>query len=389
MMELKRRISDTALSFRGYNVTNLGRSRELLDHELYGPIVEDTLAEASSVCSEATGKHVDIASRIRAGTPTSLELFAEDVALIVGMEIAQLRLLEAFFDVDLQKARLAFGYSIGELGALLFAKVFEMREVLSVPLSLAEDCASLADDVTMAIVFSRGPSIDMDAVHRMCALISCEGKGLIGPSAYLSPNTVLLLGEGKTVSRFQSMMKDHLGTKVMLRRNSNKWPPLHTPIMWRKNIRSRSALLLHQTTGGFTVPTVPIISCVTGKQSYKDFNVRDHLIEWTDHPQMLWDVVCQTLSAGVDLIIHVGPEPNLIPATFSRLAANIENQLGGRFLGSFGSSVVTRVARSWLSHSISAKTALLRAPFVEHIILEDWLLAQKVAKRAVASVNAT
>jgi [acyl-carrier-protein] S-malonyltransferase len=215
-------------------------------------------------------------------------------------------------------------------------------------------------------------------LHRLCTTISCRDKGLIGPSAYLSPNTVLVLGEGETVDMFRSEMKQALGPLVMLRKNPNKWPPLHTPIMWRKNIPNRSAMLLHSISGGFRAPTVPIASCVTGKISYNDHNVREHLIRWTDQPQHLWGVVCETLSAGIDTVIHVGPEPNVIPATFTRLADNIANQLGGRFLGSFGSRMVTRVARSWLSNSISTKTALLRAPFVEHIILENWLLEQKV-----------
>lgn len=379
MTKLAHRIQDTALAFRGYNVTNLGRTRELLQHPAYGATVRARLVEASEICSDATGKKTDLVTRVLQEIPTTLDTFAEDVALIVSIEMAQLQLLGEFFDVDVQKARLCTGYSIGELAALLLGKVFEMDQILKVPLSLAEDCAALAANVTMAIVFSRGPGIDLDSLHRLCTTLSCEGGGLIGPSSYLSPNTVLILGEGETVDRFQAEMKTALGEKVMLRKNKNKWPPLHTPMMWHKNIVSRSALALHSIRGGMTAPTVPIASCVTGKVSYNDHNVRDHLIRWIDHPQQLWGVVCETLSAGVDRVIHVGPEPNVIPATFTRLADNIANQLGGRFLGSFGSRMVTRVARSWLSHSISTKTALLRAPFIEHVILEDWLLAQTVA----------
>jgi hypothetical protein len=32
--------------------------------------------------------------------------------------------------------------------------------------------------------------------------------------------------------------------------------------------------------------------------------------------------------------------------------------------------------RPWLTKLLSARVALLRAPFVTHIIVEDWLLAQ-------------
>ena len=37
--ELREQLPHAALAFRGYNVTNLGRSRELLEHRLYGPTV--------------------------------------------------------------------------------------------------------------------------------------------------------------------------------------------------------------------------------------------------------------------------------------------------------------------------------------------------------------
>ena len=34
------------------------------------------------------------------------------------------------------------------------------------------------------------------------------------------------------------------------------------------------------------------------------------------------------------------------------------------------------VKRPWLGKVLSARVALLRAPFVKHVIVEDWLLAQ-------------
>ena len=33
-------MDEAAFAFRGYNVTNLGRTPELLEHPAYGPIVE-------------------------------------------------------------------------------------------------------------------------------------------------------------------------------------------------------------------------------------------------------------------------------------------------------------------------------------------------------------
>src|SRR4051795_8301616 len=71
--ELTRHIESTALAFRGYDVANLGRSRELLDHERYGPIVARTLGHVSEMCSDVIGRRADLAAHVRAGEKTSLE----------------------------------------------------------------------------------------------------------------------------------------------------------------------------------------------------------------------------------------------------------------------------------------------------------------------------
>lgn len=49
----------------------------------------------------------------------------------------------------------------------------------------------------------------------------------------------------------------------------------------------------------------------------------------------------------------------------------------GRRLSQIGLRAVSRaVRRPWLAKLLPSRSSLLRAPFVEHIILEDWLLAQ-------------
>ena len=79
--------------------------------------------------------------------------------------------------------------------------------------------------------------------------------------------------------------------------------------------------------------------------------------------------------AGVKTVVHVGPGPNLIPATFERLTSNVRGQLSGFSLGSFGRRAFAHLAhRPWLTALLPSSTALLRAPSVEHIMLEDWLL---------------
>ena len=51
-IDLQAGLPTAAFVFRGYNVTNLGRSAELLAHRAYGSVVAEVLAEASAVASE-------------------------------------------------------------------------------------------------------------------------------------------------------------------------------------------------------------------------------------------------------------------------------------------------------------------------------------------------
>jgi [acyl-carrier-protein] S-malonyltransferase len=377
--DLRERLKTGAFIFRGYNVTNLGRSAEFLEHPAYGPIVERHLREMSEITSEAIGEKIDLVARVRQRRESVLESFGEDVGLIVGMELAQLEILEQFFDVPWNRARIAFGYSLGEVAALIASGVYKAQHILEPPLLMAKECIELARDCTMGVLFSRGPELSYDNVQRLCLEINAEGQGVIGISAFLSPNTMLLLGQGTTIDRFKQRMKERVSDQVHLRKNEHRWPPLHTPIVWQCHLPNRAALHQHVMPGGFVEPKPPLISLVTGKASYNDYNSREILNKWIDHPQRLWDAVCETLAAGVETVIHVGPDPNLVPATFQRLSDNVTAQLRGRSPARLGRRAMSRIVRRpWLTKVLSTRAILLRAPFVEQVNLEDWLLDQKL-----------
>jgi [acyl-carrier-protein] S-malonyltransferase len=337
------------------------------------------LNDVSAVCSDVMKRPIDLVARVRERRETTLESYAEAIALIVGVELAHVQLLEEFFDIRMSRAKMVYGYSLGELTAVVAAGVFEMQDGLRLPLEVADDCVALAHDATMGVLFSRGPLLNFDEVRRLCLRINADGHGVIGISAFLAPNTVLLMGQGETIDRFAKEMHDVFPARVYLRKNHEKWPPVHTPIVWQRNIPNRVAQLAHTLKGGFTKPKPPVFSLVTGKASYTDFNAREILVDWIDQPQRLWDAVYETLASGVKTVFHVGPDPNLIPATFNRLRDNVQSQLTGNSLNKLGLRAMARVVRRpWLTALLPSRTALLRAPAVEHIIVEDWLLAQTV-----------
>lgn len=373
--QLKQRLASSAFAFRGYNITNLGRSNEFLAHPMYGPIVRDCLRKASVVCSDVTGRRVNLVDRVRRRRQTTLRSYPDALALVMAMEQAHLLLLAEYFDIEMKGAKFAMGFSLGEISAVALSGMFDLHEAMLVPLSLAQDCAELASEVSLGVLFSRGRTLPSDQIKLMCLQINQAGQGVIGISTYLSPNSLLLMGQGNTLSRFKEAMTD-LPDHVSLRKNSNVFPPLHTPIVRQRNIPDRAAVLMHTLGGGFTAPEPPVLSLVTGRCSYDQYNARETLRDWTDHPQLLWDAIYETLRSGVDTIIHVGPEPNIIPATYKRLHDNVEAETKGRI----GMRALTAVVHHpWIQLLLPQRSALLRAPLIDHVVLDDWLLAQHPA----------
>src|SRR5262249_8102987 len=152
--------------------------------------------------------------------------------------------------------------------ALIFGGSYSLESLLPVPLAMAPDCAELAGDTTLGVLFTRGASLRTEDVEALCRAISGEGKGLIGPSAYLSPNTALLPGQGRTLARVGALITDSIPAKVMRRRTPNQWPPLPSPLVWQRHIPNRTAMMLYQIRERPQAPSPPVLSLATGDASH-------------------------------------------------------------------------------------------------------------------------
>ena len=141
-------------------------------------------------------------------------------------------------------------------------------------------------------------------------------------------------------------MRDYLPADVTLRRRPNHWPPLHTPLVWERNIPNRTAMALYHTGGGNQQADAArrLVHDRAGELRRVE-QPRDPA-EWTDHPQRLWDAIEHTLASGAELVIHVGPEPKLIPTAFDRLSDKIMKQLKSRHLDSLGRRVLPSISRN-------------------------------------------
>ncbi|MDF1752154.1 MAG: hypothetical protein P1U89_05175 [Verrucomicrobiales bacterium] len=370
-MNLPHDISRACFAFRGYDVKNLGRSPELLAIPEYRPFLLPPLAEASRECTVTLGYPVDLTAMIESGEEFELEHYGEAIASIVAIEQGQLAILRECHGIDPSGAAFNFGFSLGEISALVAGGTFQLADALRVPLMLTPDCIKLAQDVTLGIVFSRKEALNVEAIKHTLIEINSEGIGVIGMSAHLSPNSVLVMGTGQTVSRLKKRLKEDFPEGTNLRQNDSHWPPLHTPIVWEKDLNSRTGRYLHTIPVALKKPSPEIISLLTGERSYDDYNTREHMTRWVDHPQKLWDAVCAVLHSDVQMVVHVGPHPNIFPATFDRLTKNVETQIAAN-RGVKALSAV--IERPWLKKLLPKDTGLLRAPKLHHIILEDWLI---------------
>ncbi len=374
--QLKSGLANSAFAFRGYNLTNLGRTNELLAHPRFGPIVADCLERAAKISGNVTGRTTDLVGQVRENREAGISTYGDALALVVAVEIAQLRILDECFDIPYSAAKLAFGYSLGEIAALVAGGVIPFEEGIRIPVSVSDDCAKLSGDVTLAVLFSLGPELNIDEIQRQCLLVNCEGNGVVGLSAILTPNSVLLMGQGDTLDRVKKRIDAEFTFRVHLRKNDGRWPPLHTPIVWQRHLPSQAAMLMHTMKGGFTAPRPPVFSLVTGSLGYNGINTREILCHWTDHPQRLWEAIYETLKQGIETVIHVGPEPNLIPATYTRLRVNVEAQTK---LSMSMRALSVAVSRPWLAALLPKRAALLRVLTLKQINLEDWLLENAAA----------
>jgi len=382
--ELAATMPTTALAFRGYNITNLGRSGELLAHSVYGETVRRWLQRGSEVAARELRRPVDLVAMVTEQRETTLATYGESVALVIAMESAQLELLEKAFGVSCRGARVAFGYSLGEIAALVACGILTFEDALKIPLELADDCASLAEGVKLAVLFTRSASLPMDEVHRAIDQVNRTGQGIMGLSTVLAPSALLLMGQGDTLDRFRDLIGSAVKEKVSFRRRDDRFPPMHTCITWLKQIPNKVSLRLLTLPCSGRRPEPPLLSMVTGLLSYNDYNFRSLMGRWVDHPQQLWHVVTATLTMGVNTVLHIGPAPNLLPATFTRLKENVESQTRGS-IGIRALAAVVR--RPWLAALLPTEASLLRAPLVRQINLEDWLIENAPASFAKAQAG--
>ena len=295
----------TALAFRGFGATNLGRTTDLYQRDEYRGLVNDMLGRATAVCSEVTARQLDLVEFVLADRDPHVESYPEALSLIIAIEMAQLNCLSQSFGKDWTQARLSFGYSLGEVAAVVAGGVFELEEAMRIPLLLADDCVALSREVTLAVLFSRRDELPYGDVQRLFYRINSEGCGVMGMSAHLTPNSYIIIGQHHTLDRFANRMFEFLTNSARLHRDSRKWPPIHTPVLWERNVADHACRLMHTIGGGFSEPVPPVLSLVTGELSYNDYNARDLLCRWTDHPVLLWKAVEYVLADNIDTVIDI------------------------------------------------------------------------------------
>ena len=106
---------------------------------------------------------------------------------------------------------------------ILTARDAERLRSVRNELAAVTHVAALAGDVTLALLLSRGPVLDFDVVRRLCLVISQKGQGVIDISTYLSPNSVLLMGQNGTLRLLDARIHEVFPHQVAVRSLAFKW----------------------------------------------------------------------------------------------------------------------------------------------------------------------
>jgi [acyl-carrier-protein] S-malonyltransferase len=205
--------------------------------------------------------------------------------MIVAADLAQVELLEEFHGVRFREAKLAYGYSLGELSAVACAGVFTMAEVLTCRWPWQKTRRAGRERRDGNLVFPR-PGDRRNGREPVVSADHFGGHGTIAVSAILTPNTYLLLGQNDTIARFKSQMHEVLPDPAHIKINPERWPPLHTPIVRQKHIPDRAAVMMATTR--WTSAALP--SCAVARHrraQLRRLSRTRHLRDWIDHPQRL------------------------------------------------------------------------------------------------------
>ena len=128
---LQSKIATTAFAFRGYNIDESGpHARVAWPTRRTGRRPPLLAARQRNLRRTSSAGRSTWSSTVSRRDEPGLDHYAEAVALIVAADLAQVQLLEEFHGVRYREAKLAYGYSLGELSAVACGGVFDMAEVL-------------------------------------------------------------------------------------------------------------------------------------------------------------------------------------------------------------------------------------------------------------------
>ena len=119
--QLNPNLSKVAFAFRGYNVTNLGRTAEFLVHDKYGPIIEEYLKRGTRVCADVTGRKVDLVDRVRRGR----DRFDPAVVRELARESAKGLVMSVSINPGVQALMIRLGCSLAKQTVRALAQALE------------------------------------------------------------------------------------------------------------------------------------------------------------------------------------------------------------------------------------------------------------------------
>ncbi len=272
----------TALVFPGQGSQHTGMSKSLFDNF-------PSSQEYYNIANEVLG--FDIQHIMFNGSEEELKATkVTQPALFIHSLIAY------FMHPELEFQAVA-GHSLGEISALVAAKVIDFKAGLSLvkirALAMQEDCELVPSGMAVVLGMSE------PTIKELCQKISTEHQEILVPANFNSPDQIVISGTSKAIDLSIDIFKQ-AGAKRVLKLNVSG--AFHSPLMNRAYIKVKD----HINSIEFLPPIVPIYQNLNAQPQTNPQNIKENLMQQIISPVLWTHIIHNMIKNGFSHFIEVG-----------------------------------------------------------------------------------
>jgi len=271
------------LLFPGQGSQYIGMGKSFYDHV---QLVRDIFEEASAILQ------MDL-KRLCFEGPESVLVQTENVqpaVTLVNLACFHVIRNEGVLSVA------AAGHSLGEYAALYAAGVFSLTDTLKLVRSRGQFMQGAAGQNPGGMIAVMG--LEFGRLQEICEQV--QSVGSIEVANHNSPRQVILTGQHEALKTAGELAKKSGAKLVVPLKVSGPW---HSKFMRSASIMMEGRL----ATCSMKVPTVPVVSNVTGNFYLSTEEIRSCLVQQIVRPVKWVDCITQLIRSGNRIFVEVGP----------------------------------------------------------------------------------